>query len=101
MCIRDRGKTLANIKSAKKRNRQNETRRLKNSSVKSSIRTENKKVLNALTGKEAAGPEEIKALFNGFVSKIDNAAAKNIYHWKTAARKKSRLAKKVNAVKGS
>lgn len=92
---------MANIKSAEKRNRQNEKRREKNSQTKSSVRTENKKVLKALESKEAKSADELNSLYNGFVKKIDKAAARQVYHWKTAARKKSRLAKKINARKES
>jgi len=86
---------LANIQSQVKRNRQNEKRRIKNSHVRSSIRTANKKVIKALEAKEA-DTEEIKSLFNSFVKTIDTAAQKGIVKQNTAARKKSRLAKKVN-----
>jgi small subunit ribosomal protein S20 len=86
---------LANIKSAEKRNRQNEKRRQKNSKIKSSVRTAEKKVLKSL---ENNSNETAQVLFKEFVKKIDTAAGKGIVHWKTAARKKSRLAKKVNSV---
>ncbi|MGB4267547.1 MAG: 30S ribosomal protein S20 [Spirochaetota bacterium] len=85
---------MANIKSAEKRNRQSEKRRQHNSQVKSSIRTAEKKVQKQL---ESQSKENVPVLFKEFVKKIDTAARKGIIHWKTAARKKSRLAKKVNA----
>ena len=85
---------MANIKSAEKRNRQNEKRRKRNSQVKSAVRTAEKKVRKQLL---AGSKENLPALFKEFVKKIDTAARKGIIHWKTAARKKSRLAKKVNA----
>ncbi|MEW6527909.1 MAG: 30S ribosomal protein S20 [Spirochaetota bacterium] len=85
---------MANIKSAEKRNRQSEKRRQRNSQVKSSIRTAEKKVRKQL---ETQSKENVPVLFKEFVKKIDTAARKGIVHWKTAARKKSRLAKKVNA----
>lgn len=84
---------MANSKSAEKRNRQSEKRRQRNSQVKSSIRTAEKKVRKQL---ENQSKENVPALFNEFVKKIDTAACKGIVHWKTAARKKSRLAKKIN-----
>lgn len=86
---------MANIKSAEKRNRQNEKRRQKNSKIKSSVRTAEKKVRKSL---ENNSNETAQVLFKEFVKKIDTAAGKDILHWKTAARKKSRLAKKVNSV---
>jgi small subunit ribosomal protein S20 len=85
---------LANIQSQKKRNRQNEKRRLKNSQIRSSIRTSAKNVIKAI---EANEKDNIPVLFKKFVKRIDTAAAKSIVHHKTAARKKSRLAKRVNA----
>lgn len=88
---------MANIKSAQKRIKQNEKRRIKNAKVKSSIRTAAKKVQKAA---EAGPPaeNEAKELLKSFTKKIDTAAGKNVIHWKTAARKKSRLAKKINAL---
>ncbi len=87
---------MANTKSTKKRVKQNEKRRAKNSAVKSSIRTASKKVLQAIDN----GSEDksvIEGLYKSFVKKIDTASGKGILHWKTVARKKSRLAKKVNS----
>ncbi len=91
---------MANIKSAKKRIKTNEKRREKNVKVKSAVRTEAKKVLKSLEAKTADGTATVSAAdaFKGFSKTIDRAAGKGIIHWKTAARKKSRLAKKVNAV---
>lgn len=88
---------MANIKSSKKRNRQNEKRRRKNSAVKSSIRKAAKKVITAVDSKEEKDSQVIKELFRKYVKTIDTASRKGIIHWKTVARKKSRLAKKVNS----
>ena len=87
---------MANIKSAEKRNRQNEKNRQKNIRVKSSVKTASKKVLTATSAKEK-NADTIKGLFKSFASTIDSACRKGVVHWKTAARKKSRMAKKVNA----
>ena len=87
---------MANIKSAEKRNRQNEKNRQKNIRVKSSVKTATKKVLTATSSKEK-NADTIKGLFKSFASTIDSACRKGVVHWKTAARKKSRMAKKVNA----
>ncbi|MDY6932678.1 MAG: 30S ribosomal protein S20 [Spirochaetota bacterium] len=89
---------MANIKSAKKRILQNEKRRIRNSRVKSSIRTSYKKVYHAIEGKEEKDIQKINELFKDFIKKIDTASGKGIIHWKTAARKKSRLAKRVNSL---
>ena len=93
----NKGKIVANIKSQKKRNRQNEKRRIRNSQVKSSIRTYSKNVLKAINNKDEKDPEAIKELHKKFVKNIDSAARKGIIKKETASRKKSRLAKKVNA----
>jgi len=64
--------------------------------VKSSIRTAAKKVEKAV----AAGPENpetMQKLYVKFVKTIDKAAGAGVVHKKTAARKKSRIAKRVNA----
>ena len=87
---------MANTKSVKKRIKQNEKRRIKNSAVKSSIRTASKKVLQAVD-KGTEDKSVIEDLYKSFVKKIDTASGKKILHWKTVARKKSRLAKKVNS----
>jgi small subunit ribosomal protein S20 len=88
---------LANIKSQEKRNKQNEKRRVKNVQVKSSVRTSSKKLVKALEAKETAKPETINELFKSFTKTIDTASGKGVVHKNTASRKKSRLAKKVNA----
>ena len=87
---------MANIKSQIKRNKQNEKRRARNIQVKSSIRTASKKVEKAVEGKE--NPDAIKDLYVKFVRTIDKAAGSGVVHKKTAARKKARIAKRVNAV---
>ena len=87
---------MANIKSAEKRNRQNEKNRQKNIRVKSSVKTASKKVLTTTSAKEK-NADTIKGLFKSFASTIDSACRKGVVHWKTAARKRSRMAKKVNA----
>ena len=85
---------MANNNSQIKRNRQNEKRRAKNRTVKSAIRTAHKKVTKAVDAKDA----QAKELFDAYVKIVDTAAGKGILHKNTAARKKSRLAKKVNAI---
>lgn len=81
---------MANIKSQKKRNRQNETRRARNKSLMSDLKTSIKKVEAA----HAAG-EPTDELYRAAQKKIDVAAQKGALHPKTAARKKSRLASSI------
>jgi small subunit ribosomal protein S20 len=83
---------MANIKSQIKRNRQNEARRVRNKSINSSLKTSVKKVEAA----SAAG-EETDQLMRQAQAKIDTAVSKGVLHKKTAARKKSRLAKRASA----
>lgn len=84
---------MANIKSAKKRVLQNEKRRLINCSRRSALKTAVKKVLTAIeTGEKK---EAITILFNDAQAKIARAKGKGLLHRNTAARKISRLAKKV------
>lgn len=78
---------MANIKSQKKRNRQNETRRQRNKSIMSELKTSIKKVQAA-----AAAGEDTDELFRDAQSKIDTAASKGVLHPKTASRRKARLA---------
>jgi small subunit ribosomal protein S20 len=79
---------MANIKSQQKRNRQNLVRRQRNKSIKSDLKTATKKVQAA-----AAAGEPIDELYKTAQRKIDKAVEKGAIHPRTAARKKSRLAK--------
>jgi len=89
---------VANIKSAEKRNKQNEKRRQRNVQVKSSVRTAAKKIMKSLSVKDSK-PEEIDKLQKDFIKTIDTAAQKGIVKKSAASRKKSRIAKKINALK--
>ncbi len=81
---------MANIKSQEKRNRQNQVRRMSNKSITSDLKTAIKKVETA-----AAAGEPTDELFRTAQKKIDMAASKGVLHPRTAARKKSRLAKSI------
>ena len=83
---------MANIKSQKKRNRQNEVRRERNKTIKSDLKTSIKKVEEAV----AAG-EPTDALFQDAQKKIDVATQKGVLHPNTAARKKSRLSTSISS----
>jgi small subunit ribosomal protein S20 len=86
---------MANIKSQKKRNIQNEKRRQRNLAAKTSLKTSTKKVHTAVAAGEA---DEAVARQREAARALDKAASKGVLHKKTAARKKSRLAKAANAV---
>ncbi|MBS1505799.1 MAG: 30S ribosomal protein S20 [Bacteroidetes bacterium] len=83
---------MANHKSAEKRIRANETKRVRNRYQNKTTRTQVKKLL------ETTKKDEAKALLNEVVAMLDKLAKKNIIHWKKAANQKSRLTKRVNAL---
>ncbi|MDQ3798647.1 MAG: 30S ribosomal protein S20 [Acidobacteriota bacterium] len=84
---------MPNHKSAEKRVRQNEKRRLVNRSNRSSLRTQIKKLRTALSGADVQASQE---LLVPTISAIDKAVNKGILHKNTAARYKSRLTGHVN-----
>ena len=86
---------MANIKSAKKRAKQSEVRRKINLARKSSVKTAVKKVLIALSAEESG--EKVQELLMDAQAKIARARGKGVLHKNTAARKMSRLAKRVAA----
>ena len=89
---------MATHKSALKRHRQNQKRRLRNKIVRSQLKTSVKSYVAAIEGKDkAAAQEAAKAA----ISTISKTASKGVIHKKTASRKISRLAKKVNTLSQS
>ncbi|MFC3745412.1 MULTISPECIES: 30S ribosomal protein S20 [Bacillales] len=87
---------MPNIKSAVKRVKTIEKRRALNASQKSALRTAVKAADVALTGTEV---ENAQTAFQAASQKLDKAVTKGLVHKNAAARKKSRLAKKLNALK--
>ncbi len=85
---------MPHSRSARKRVRQNITRRLRNRSAKSTVKGQVKKFLAAVEGPDA---EAARAEFRTTASVLDKAAAHGVLHKNTAARRKSRLAAKLNA----
>ncbi len=83
---------MANHKSAKKRAKQSQVRRLRNKSTKTALKTLEKKLRDV----KASG-ENAEDLMRQTQSAIQKAAKKGILHKKTASRKISRLTKFVNA----
>jgi len=86
---------LANHKSALKRARQNEIRRVRNKSLKTKTKNIVKDV--RLSVSESSKEDVLKKLDTA-KSDIDRAAQKGVIHKKTASRKISRLSKLVNAI---
>jgi len=87
---------VAHSLSAKKRVRQNAKRRAINRARKSQIKTLIKKFEAAIASGDVAKAAEQFRLVS---KKIDKVASTSTMHKRTAARKKSRLAKKLNALK--
>ena len=85
---------MANIKSQKKRNRQNATRYARNKSIRSELNTREKHVMEAAEAGDAA---EAEALLRETQKRIDMAASKGVLHANTAARRKSRLTLRVRS----
>ena len=85
---------MPNIKSAKKRVSIIEKKTLRNNMIKSEYKSAVKKFEQSLENNNA---EESKKLFSDATKKIDQACTKGVIEKNTAARKKSNLAKKLNA----
>ena len=86
---------MANHKSAKKRMRQNVKRRAINRSNRSRLRTQMKKLREAIEAKDGKLSKE---QLEPTISLIDKMVNKRILHRNTAARYKSRLTRHVNAL---
>ncbi len=84
---------MPNIKSAKKRVKVIATKTLRNKSINSELKTDLKKANLAIDNKAEDKAEAVRVA----MKKIDKAAAKGILHKNTAARRKSALARKLNA----
>jgi small subunit ribosomal protein S20 len=86
---------MANIKSQIKRNKQNEKRAERNKADRTALKTSTKKIRTAV---DAGDAEEAQARQRETARALDKAVAKGIVHKRTAARRKSRLAKAVGSV---
>ncbi|MEG0772376.1 30S ribosomal protein S20 [Clostridium sp.] len=84
---------MANIKSAKKRIKVTQAKTMRNTMIKSALKTKIKKFEAAIASKELElAKENLKVV----VKALDMAASKGILHKNKAARKKSRLSTKLN-----
>lgn len=86
---------MANIKSAKKRARQTEKKRIKNLNRRTSIKTAVKKIFEAIEKGESK--EKTLELLKSAEAQLARAKCKKVVHKRAASRKISRLTKKVNA----
>ena len=82
---------MANIKSQIKRNKQSEKRRLRNKSVKSSLKTAIRKFNEAV---QAGDSTTAETLLRAASRKLDQAASKGVIHKNQAANRKSAIAKR-------
>jgi small subunit ribosomal protein S20 len=81
---------LANTRSAEKRNRQSQKRRLRNQAVRTRVKSAVRKARETLEG---GGGADAKQAFAAASRLLDQAAAKGVMHRNTASRRISRLAK--------
>lgn len=86
---------MANINSQIKRNRQNEKRRLRNRNARGSARTAVNKARVAIEANSPNTREEVMKA----ISTLDKAAEQGVIHKNNAARRKSRLMKKLASLK--
>jgi small subunit ribosomal protein S20 len=88
---------MPQTKSAKKRLRQNQKRRASNRSTKSSVKTQMKKVREAVASGDLA---KAQTEFQVAAKKLDRAAAARSIHKNSASRHKARLSHLIKAAKG-
>ena len=87
---------MPNTKTAKKRLRQNEMQRLRNRAVKSSLRSQLRRVHEAIGAGEV---DKAEAEYREAAKKLDRAGQRNIIHKNKASRTKSRLQRLIKAAK--
>jgi small subunit ribosomal protein S20 len=83
---------LANLKSAIKRIRSNERKRVQNRIIRTRTRS-------AVSTAKTAGKETKEAAIRTAIRELDKAASKGVIHKNNAARRKSRLLRELNAIK--
>jgi small subunit ribosomal protein S20 len=84
---------MASHASALKKNRQDQKRRLRNRAHSSKLRTQMKKITEAVSGSD---PKAVAGLMQETISLIDRTAKHRVIHRNAASRTKSRLAKAFN-----
>ena len=89
---------MPNIKSAEKRMRQSMKRRAENRAVKSRVRTYTKKVLTAV---DEGNLGDAQARMSELQEVVDKAAKSKTIHRNKAARRKSRMQKRINALQAA
>lgn len=87
---------MAHSLSSKKRVRQNAKRKAVNRMRVGKVKAEVKNFEELAKARDVSGAEKV---LSGLVKKLDQTASTKSIHWRTAARKKSRLTKRLNAMK--
>ncbi len=88
---------MANTKSAQKRIRSDERKRVRNMMVRSRVKTFIKKAEQAILAGEETSAEAVRQA----IAQLDKAASKGVIHRNNAARRKSRLMAKFNKANAS
>ncbi len=86
---------MADHSSALKRSRQNQKRKVRNTILRSKVRTAERKLREAITNNDA---QKIKPNLLTAIAEISRARSKNILHKRTAQRKIARLSRKVHLI---
>jgi len=89
---------LAKHRSVMKRDRQSKVRRVRNMSRKTRVKNAVKAVRAAVSQNQ---PEQAQAALQKALPLIQSVAAKGTIHWKTMARKMSRLSRRVNELQAA
>ena len=89
---------MPNTQSAKKRLRQSQSLRLRNRSIKSAVRTQIKKVRQAVLAGEI---EKAEAEYIVAAKRLDQAGAKRVIHRNTGSRYKSRMQRMIKTAKAA
>jgi small subunit ribosomal protein S20 len=88
---------MANTKSAQKRIRSDERKRVRNMMVRSRVKTFIKKAEQSIRAGEETSAEAVRQA----IAQLDKAASKGVIHKNNAARRKSRLMAKFNKANAS
>lgn len=85
---------MANTKSAAKRARQTKTRTLRNRSILTGLKTEQRRLRTAMAGTDQAVTQ---TAYRTLISEIDSAAKRGVIHKNAANRSKSRITRRLAA----
>jgi small subunit ribosomal protein S20 len=91
------GSSLANIASSKKDARRSARRAMRNRSIRSAVKTKVNKFRRGI----AAGTADVETLAVAAISALDRGVSKGVLHRNNAARRKSRLMRRLKATAGT